>query len=91
MAAKEHVLINGVSYISARRAAREFGYTPDYIGQLVRKGMIRGHTFSRTLFVSQKSLAVYIEKAKAEKEARSKERKTEFKAGRKVPIKVVRK
>lgn len=91
MVAKDHVLINGVSYISARRAAREYGYTPDYVGQLVRSGKVRGHTFSRALYVAEKSLVAYAEKAKEEKGARAKGRKTEFKAGRKVPIKIVRK
>lgn len=89
--AKDHILINGVSYISARKAAREFGYTPDYVGQLVRNSKVKGHTFSRTLYISEKSLVVYAEKAKEEKGVRAKERKTEFKAGRKVPIKIVRK
>jgi len=88
---KESILINGVSYVSTRKAARAFGYTPDYIGQLVRSEKIRGHMFSRTLYVSEKSLAAYTEKTKAEKETRSKERKTEFKAGRKVPLKIIRK
>ena len=86
MVAKDHVLINGVSYISARRAAREYGYTPDYVGQLVRSGKIKGHTFSRTLYVSEKTIAVYAERAKEERETRAKERKMEFKSGRKVPI-----
>ncbi len=91
MAAKDYVLINGVSYISARKAARMFGYTPDYVGQLARSGKINGHTFSRTLYVSEKTIAAYAERAKEEKQVRAKERKTEFKVGRKVPIRVVKK
>lgn len=91
MIAKDHILINGVSYISARRAAREFGYTPDYVGQLVRSSKVKGHTFSRVLYISEKSLARYREDAKRGKEERAKERKTEFKVGRKVPIKIVKK
>lgn len=88
---KEEIMLNGVNYMNARRAARKAGYSPDYIGQLVRNDKVKGRTFGRTLFVSEASLLQYMVKAKEEKVKRDTERKTEFKAGRKVPIKVIRK
>jgi len=87
---KDRILINGVSYLSARRAARSFGYTPDYVGQLIRGKKVKGMTVSRVLFVSEESLSAYMKKASEEKEKRGSERKTEFKAGRKVPIKIIK-
>lgn len=51
--------IDGKEYISARRAGREYGYTSDYIGQLVRKGLIVGKKVGRAWYVEQESLAAY--------------------------------
>lgn len=90
MKTKEEVLINGVLYMNTRRAGRVFGYTHDYIGQLARKGKIKGHTFGRTLFVSEPSIARYAESEKEEKVKRAEGRKKIFREGRKVPIRVMR-
>jgi len=52
----ESMLIDGKRYISSGRAAREHGYTQDYIGQLIRKGGIPAKKIGRTWYVDPDSL-----------------------------------
>ncbi|MDP3735522.1 MAG: hypothetical protein Q8R39_03795, partial [bacterium] len=46
----------GKKYISAKRAAAEFGYTTDYIGQLARGGKIDATLVGRSWYVTESSL-----------------------------------
>jgi len=46
----------GKKYISAKRAAAEFGYTTDYIGQLARGGQIDATLVGRSWYIAASSL-----------------------------------
>ena len=48
--------IGGERYVKASDAAKRFGYTTDYIGQLVRAGKISGQQIGRTWYVKESDL-----------------------------------
>ncbi len=48
--------IDGVHFVKASDAAKRFGYTADYIGQLVRAGKISGQQIGRTWYVREDEL-----------------------------------
>ncbi len=52
--------ISGKRFISAKRAAQENKYTPDYIGQLIRGKKVVGQKVGRAWYVEAKSLAAYL-------------------------------
>jgi hypothetical protein len=52
--------ISGKRYISARRAAREYKYHSDYIGQLVRGKKLLGRKVGRSWYVELDSLTSYF-------------------------------
>lgn len=51
--------IEGKAFVSARRAAKEYGYTTDYIGQLIRAQKLVGQKVGRAWYVAQDSLEAY--------------------------------
>jgi hypothetical protein len=53
--------LNGKKYISAKRAAMNFGYSTDYIGQLSRGGKIDSVRVGRDRFIEIESLSRYVE------------------------------
>jgi len=52
----EKVVLDGVSYLKASAAAKQFKYTADYIGQLCRAKKIDARLVGRTWFVNPESL-----------------------------------
>jgi hypothetical protein len=56
----DEIELDGQAYISARRAAKENGYTADYIGQLIRCGKLQGRKVGRAWFVETASLNSYL-------------------------------
>ncbi|MBX4199175.1 hypothetical protein KW800_02830 [Candidatus Parcubacteria bacterium] len=56
---KKEIYINGEKFISSIVAARESGYTTDYVGQLIRGGVVEGKMMGRAWYVSRKSLLAY--------------------------------
>lgn len=52
--------ISGKWYISSRRAAKEYGYHSDYIGQLIRSGKVKGQKVGRSWYVLADSLSEYL-------------------------------
>jgi|GEM_PF-6452166 len=52
--------ISGKLYISSHRAAKEYGYHPDYIGQLVRSRKLKGQKVGRSWYVLTESLVTYF-------------------------------
>src|SRR4051812_30393507 len=56
---KKEIYINGERFISTALAARDTGYTTDYIGQLIRSGTIGGKMMGRAWYVSRKALLTY--------------------------------
>lgn len=56
----DEIELDGKKFISARRAAKEHGYAPDYIGQLIRGGKLVGRKVGRGWFVELSSLEAYF-------------------------------
>jgi hypothetical protein len=63
----DSLVIEGDEYISSRRAAKETGYTQDYIGQLCRGGHITARRVSGRWYVVLESLKAYKTKAESYK------------------------
>jgi len=56
----DELQISGKRYVSSRRAAKDHGYAPDYIGQLIRGGKVRGQKVGRAWYVEAESLDTYL-------------------------------
>lgn len=48
--------LDGKRYLKAAAAARELGYTSDYVGQLCRSGKIDAHLVGRSWYVNEESI-----------------------------------
>ena len=90
----EVISINGREFIPASKAAREVGYTPDYVGQLCREGSISAERVGRSWYVDRAELREHkdekkrnsrtkareqVKKAIVEKESKEKELTSEIK------------
>lgn len=53
------IFLSEKKYISARRAAEITNYTPDYIGQLCRKGKVSTTLVGRTRYVCEEEILAY--------------------------------
>ena len=56
----DELQISGKRFISSRRLAREYGYTADYLGQLIRGGKITGQKVGRAWYVDAASFEQYL-------------------------------
>ena len=56
----DEIELEGRKYISARKAAKQYGYTADYIGQLIRSGKLLGRKIGKGWFVEGVSLEAYM-------------------------------
>lgn len=61
----EELFIDGKTFVSARSAAKEFGYAGDYLGQLIRAGKVSGSKVGRAWYVDLSSLKNYLKIADA--------------------------
>ncbi len=52
--------ISGKRYLSSRRAAKQYNYHSDYIGQLIRAGKVEGTKVGRAWYVEAVSLKTYL-------------------------------
>ncbi|MDZ4227267.1 MAG: hypothetical protein U1D26_02195, partial [Patescibacteria group bacterium] len=59
----DEVVVEGVSYISSKRASELSGYVQDYIGQLARRGLIEAQRIGGLWYVSMDSLSSYKKSA----------------------------
>jgi hypothetical protein len=72
----ETLVLNGVPYVKASKAARDLGYTSDYVGQLCRSGHIDAHLVGRTWYVNPEQLGTHrvekkrMSRVKAREQAR---------------------
>ena len=55
----EVLVLDGKNYVKASKAARDLGYTTDYVGQLCRSGQINAHLIGRTWYVDQEQLGTH--------------------------------
>lgn len=60
---EDSLTFDGVLYISSKRAAKESGYTKDYVGQLARAGKIDARLVGRSWYVRADALHKHKEKA----------------------------
>lgn len=51
--------MDGIEYLKASVAAKQFGYTSDYVGQLCRGGKVRARLIGRAWFVDPSSIEEY--------------------------------
>ncbi len=65
MTDKDHMEIGGHRYISSRSAAKSFGYTQDYVGQLARGGHVEARRIGGMWYVSLDALSAYKKTAAA--------------------------
>lgn len=59
----QEIEIDGVSYVSSKRAAHMSGYAQDYIGQLCRAGLIQAQRIGGLWYLTLNSLYQYKQKA----------------------------
>jgi hypothetical protein len=55
----ETIEMDGIEYLKASAAAKQFGYTSDYVGQLCRGGKVRARLIGRAWFVDPTSIEEY--------------------------------
>lgn len=59
--------ISDKRYISTRRAAKDYNYSSDYIGQLLRGKKVLGRKVGRSWYAEVESLSTYLRAAEANK------------------------
>lgn len=70
------LVLDGKEYIKASKAAKDLGYTSDYIGQLCRNKSISAHLIGRTWYVNTNELSAHkvdkkrISRVKAREQAK---------------------
>lgn len=68
----EVLTLNGKRYVKASKAAKDFGYATDYVGQLCRTGAVDAHLVGRTWYVNPDVLGAH--RVEKKRNARSKAR-----------------
>ena len=59
----DELVVDGVSYISSKRAAQATGYAQDHVGYLARTGQVEARRIGGLWYVSADSLQAYKQKA----------------------------
>jgi hypothetical protein len=72
------LVLNGKTYVRASKAARNLGYTSDYVGQLCRSGNVDAHLVGRTWYVHEDELSQH--RVEKKRNARVKAREQAHKA-----------
>ncbi|MFW6210402.1 MAG: hypothetical protein ACOC4E_02855 [Patescibacteria group bacterium] len=76
------VVLDGVQYLKVAVAAKQFDYTPDYLGQLCRAGKLDARLVGRTWFVNPESVAEHKAGTyRGEKEASAAEQRAQPRSG----------
>lgn len=71
--AMEEISVNGENYVKASVLAKNFGYTPDYIGQLCRSEQVKCTLVGRSWYVNEDSLREHRKGRYRSSSAKSKE------------------
>lgn len=53
----DEIILDGKEYISAKRAAKQTGYTKDYVGQLCRAGRLPARMIGRNWYVEESAVS----------------------------------
>lgn len=74
----ETLVLDGKEFVKASRAAKDLGYTADYVGQLCRSGKVQARLVGRTWYVQKDELAQHkVEKKRMSRvKAREQAKKT---------------
>ena len=75
----EQLEINGIPYVPVAQAAKQFGYTSDYLTKLAREKKISGSKIHRRWFVSVESIEEFLAHHENTNIKKSKELRTERK------------
>lgn len=67
------VVLDGKTYVKASEAAKDAGYTPDYVGQLCRGGKVDAQLVGRSWYVDQNDLRAYRSTANRTAKTKSRE------------------
>ena len=62
------VVIDGITYVRSRDAARSVNLAPDYISRLARAGIVAGHRVQGFWFVEPGSVRIFIVEQDRQKE-----------------------
>ena len=74
----ETVVLGGVAYTRASTAAKKFGYTSDYIGQLCRGKQIDARLVGRSWYVNIDSITEYRKQKHVKRKSRKAKKKSEI-------------
>jgi hypothetical protein len=69
----EVLTLNGKRYVKASKAAKDFGYATDYVGQLCRSGAVDAHLVGRTWYVNPDVLGAHRVEKKRNARAKARE------------------
>jgi hypothetical protein len=69
----ETLTLNGKRYVKASKAAKDYGYASDYVGQLCRTGAVDAHLVGRTWYVNPDMLSVHRIEKKRNSRAKARE------------------
>lgn len=78
----EELLIDGVSYVASREAARYAGYATDYVGQLCRQGSLECTRVGRSWYINKNSLEHYLKQQESESKVRAEQLRSEAQRAR---------
>lgn len=60
MGVSDQIHFDGVRYISAASAAKEFGFVRDYLARLCRQGIVRGRQVGKKWYVDHRALQTFL-------------------------------
>lgn len=69
----EVLVLDGKEYIKASKAAKDLGYTSDYVGQLCRGGKVSAHLIGRSWYVDKEELGTHRETKKRMSKVKARE------------------
>jgi hypothetical protein len=80
MRGSNEIIIHGSRYVSAARAAKEFGFVRDHIARLCRQGVVRGQQINSAWYVDLQSLQHFVDERKKRQQLRNEELRRAFRA-----------
>src|ERR1700692_34918 len=80
MRGSDEISIDGAPFVSAARAAKEFGFVRDYVARLCREGAVRGQQIESNWYVDLKSLQDFLDKREERQKRRNEELRRAWRA-----------
>jgi hypothetical protein len=76
------IYFDGIRFISAASAAKEFGFVRDYLARLCRQGFVRGRQVGRKWYIDYRALQTFVIEQEHRKELAREELRRESRAER---------